>query len=92
MKMQADGKHNEFMPKVDMKDMKSLDVMFMKQAEEINLRRSLRYQKIRRSNIIGGTSLALGVLGIYFYSMYAVKQETFLDDFNEPETVIEQNN
>lgn len=29
-------------------------------------------------------ALGVSVLGIYGYSMYAVKQEKFLDDFEEP--------
>ena len=33
-----------------------------------------------------GGLLGLGVLGIYGYSMLAVKQEKFLDDFEFPET------
>lgn len=36
------------------------------------------------SDAILGCALGLGVLGIYGYSMFAVKQEHFLDDFEEP--------
>lgn len=31
-----------------------------------------------------GALLGLGVFSIYGYSMFAVKQEKFLDDFDEP--------
>lgn len=31
-----------------------------------------------------GLALGFSVLSIYGYSMYAVKQEKFLDDFEEP--------
>lgn len=75
------------MQKVNSKELNSLDLMFLKRAEEINLERALKYKKLRKSNAILGLSLAAGVLGIYFYTMYAVKQETFLDDLNEPETI-----
>jgi hypothetical protein len=38
------------------------------------------------------TGLLLGgvALSIYGYSIYSIKQETFLDDFEEPEIVIKQ--
>lgn len=76
------------MPKVKPEELKSLDLMFLKRAEEINYQRAIKYQKTRRGNAALGLTLAAGVLGIYFYTMYAVKQETFLDDFNVPETIV----
>ncbi|XP_076668092.1 cytochrome c oxidase assembly factor 3, mitochondrial-like [Andrena cerasifolii] len=85
--MQPGEKNTDFMQKVNPKELKSMDLMFLKRAEEINLERALRYKKLRKSNAILGLSLAATVLGIYFYTMHAVKQETFLDDLNEPETI-----
>jgi Coiled-coil domain-containing protein 56 len=43
-------------------------------------------QKFRQSHFyfFPAVSLGISVLGIYGYSMYAVQQEKFLDDFNEP--------
>ena len=47
--------------------------------KEADVRRlvSRRYFK---KNILLGLTLTAGVVGIYAYSMLAVKQETFLDD------------
>ncbi|XP_066992257.1 cytochrome c oxidase assembly factor 3, mitochondrial [Anabrus simplex] len=58
---------------------------YMKMVEKQNLERVEKLQRMRRNNISVGCLLGFGVLGIYFYSMYAVKQEKFLDDFDEPE-------
>lgn len=75
------------MPKVDFNRIKSVDFMHLKQAEEINVHRALKHRQLRKKTSILGLSLALGVIGIYVYTIKTVKQETFLDDFNEPETV-----
>ena len=49
---------------------------------ELNRLSLMRY---RRRNWIVGLSLLAGVLGIYGYSMYAVKQESLdLDELDEP--------
>lgn len=34
--------------------------------------------------LFSGALIGFSVLGIYGYSMYAVQQEKFLDDFEEP--------
>ena len=45
----------------------------------------LAMRRYRRKNTIVGLSVLAGVLGVYAYSMWAVKQEDFLDeDFNTP--------
>ena len=52
---------------------------------------NLLMRKYKRRNLAVGLSLAAGVLGIYIYSMYAVKQESFLDeDFDK--SYIKKNN
>lgn len=86
MKMSAD-KSSNVMPKVDISRIKSVDFMHLKQAEEINIHRALKHRQLRKKTSILGISLALGVIGIYTYTIKAVRQETFLDDFNEPETI-----
>ena len=49
---------------------------------ELNRLALLRY---RRRNLFLGLGLLAGVLGIYGYSMYAVKQESLdLDDLDKP--------
>lgn len=60
---------------------------FMKFIEKENLARVQKLRKIRRSNLITGGVLAGSVFGIYLYTILSVKQEKFLDDFNEPEKV-----
>ncbi|KOC69228.1 hypothetical protein WH47_11013 [Habropoda laboriosa] len=62
----------------------------MKQAEEIALQKALKYRNTRLKCSILGISLGGIALGIYLYTIHAVRQETFLDDLNEPEKIIEQ--
>lgn len=77
------------MPKVDLeKDKKRISPSmfeYMQLIEKQNIERVQKLKHMRRNNLITGCLLGTGVLGIYFYSMYAVQQEKFLDDFNEPE-------
>lgn len=81
------------MPKVDLlRDagrLRSTDVVYMKRMEEQNLQRAKKVQLYRKANNRTAIALALGVIGIYTYTIYSVKQEKFLDDFEEPKKVIE---
>lgn len=61
---------------------------FMKLVEQENLKRVKKLKIIQKRNWITGWALGLGVLGIYGYTIATIKQERFLDDFNEPEKVI----
>jgi len=85
---------NEPMPKVDvLKDagkLKSTDIVYMKRLEQQNLQRAKRVQGYRKANNRTALALTLGVIGIYTYTIYAVKQEKFLDDFEIPEKTIEK--
>ncbi|XP_072753676.1 cytochrome c oxidase assembly factor 3, mitochondrial-like [Anoplolepis gracilipes] len=85
---------NQNMPKVDLlKDAEKLkftDVVYMKRLESQNLERAKRVQGYRKSNNRLAFALTLGVIGIYSYTIYSVKQEKFLDDFEEPEKIIEK--
>lgn len=63
-------------------------IAFMKLTEQENLKRIKKLDAIRRRNWITGWSLGFCVLSIYGYTILTVKQERFLDDFNEPEKVI----
>lgn len=96
MEMGTDSQvgQNESMPKVDLiKDgekLKSIDVVYMKRVEQQNLERAQKVQAYRITNRRTAIGLALGVIGIYAYTIYAVKQEKFLDDFDEPEKIIEK--
>lgn len=51
----------------------------LRRLNDANLNR-LVMRRYRRRNIIVGLGLLGGVVGIYTYSMLAVKQETFLDE------------
>ncbi|CAD7080495.1 unnamed protein product [Hermetia illucens] len=65
-------------------------VEFMRLVEQQNLERVQRLKKIRRNNILVGCGLGASVIGIYLYSMFSVAQEKFLDDFEEPKKVTQQ--
>ncbi|XP_075162099.1 coiled-coil domain containing 56 [Haematobia irritans] len=60
---------------------------FMKLIEEQNLERVQKLQRVRRNNLMTAGCLIASVVGIYAYSIWSVKQEKFLDDFDEPKKV-----
>lgn len=62
---------------------------FMQLVEEENLKRAKQLKNIRVRNRWIGLGCAAAVLGIYSYTIYSIKQEKFLDDFDEPEKVID---
>ncbi|KAJ6647599.1 Cytochrome c oxidase assembly factor 3, mitochondrial, partial [Pseudolycoriella hygida] len=64
--------------------LKPAEADFMKLIEKENLIRVQKLQSLRKRNNLTGIILGGSVLSIYFYSMFAVKQEKFLDDFSEP--------
>lgn len=53
---------------------------YMKMVEIQNAERVRKLALQRKNNIVVGSLLGLGVLGIYTYSIYSVKQEKFLDE------------
>ncbi|CAG4939444.1 unnamed protein product [Parnassius apollo] len=67
--------------------LKQAELDYMKVIEQKNLERVQKLQQISKRNRITGCAIGAGVFGIYLYSIYAVKQETFLDDFEEPAKV-----
>lgn len=79
------------MPNIDnVKDKPLLDAStqaLMKFVEKENLQRVDKLKKIRSRNLYTGFFLGVGVLSIYAYSIYSVKQETSFDDFEEPKVV-----
>lgn len=78
----------DVMPKVDLKDLKEKTgrtaIDYMKILEAKNLARVNKYILIKKRNTLLGSVLAGSVLSIYAYSIFRTKQETFLDDFDEP--------
>lgn len=59
----------------------------MRLIEKRNLERVTKLRLQRKRNIWTGLTIGATVISIYLYSMLAVKQERFLDDFNEPQKV-----
>lgn len=75
-------KYGESAPRLDRAQLE-----FMKLVEKQNLERVVKLQKVRRNNLITAGTLFTSVLGIYAYSILSIKQESFLDDFEEPKKV-----
>lgn len=67
--------------------LKQSELDFMKVIERQNLQRVTKLKALRKRNTLTGLAVGGTVIGIYLYSMLAVKQEKFLDDFNEPQKV-----
>lgn len=67
--------------------LKKAELDYMKIIEQKNLERVQKLKQINRRNRFTGLAIGAGVFSIYLYSIFAVKQETFLDDFNEPAKV-----
>ncbi len=71
------------------KQLGRIQMDFVKKAERSNAERAVRHRFFRRSDwVIAGTCLAM-VVGIYSYTIYAIKQEKFLDDFEMPDPLPE---
>lgn len=63
-------------------------LQFMKLIEKQNAERVQRLKRVRKNNLLTGLTIGASVLAIYGYSMWSVKQEKFLDDFEEPKKVL----
>ncbi|KAI5709916.1 hypothetical protein M8J76_009079 [Diaphorina citri] len=78
----------DVMPKVDLNVLKEKTgrtaTDYMKILELRNLSRVNKLNLVKKRNTLLGSVLAGTVISIYAYSIFKVKQETFLDDFNEP--------
>jgi len=62
---------------------------FVKKAERANAARAAKHVKFRRKDWwIAGACFGMAV-GIYVYTIYAMKQEKFLDDFDMPDPLEE---
>jgi len=68
----------------ELKKMKQSDQFYILRMEAFNQERVRKLTLMRRRNFLIGVGVAAGVLGIYSYTMGAVKQEGFLDDFEAP--------
>lgn len=56
---------------------------YMKILEKQNFDRVAKIKRLRTRNIATGLTLFLGVTSIYSYSIWAVKQEKFLDEIDD---------
>ncbi|XP_075224439.1 coiled-coil domain containing 56 [Lycorma delicatula] len=80
----ADDQLKQFDPEKQKHLLSKSTLEFMKIVEAKNRERVERLRRIRQKNIYTGLGLGAVVFGIYGYSIYSVKQETFLDDFEPP--------
>lgn len=78
--------------KFDLSKLSKTEQSYIKLIEAQNLARVQRLQRVQKNNRITAGVLGVSVLGIYAYSIFAVKQEKFLDDFDEPVKVFETKN
>lgn len=70
--------------------LKQAELSYMKIIEEKNRERVQKLQQLSKKNRLTGFAIGAGVFSVYLYSIFAVKQETFLDDFNEPVKIQQQ--
>lgn len=64
--------------------LKQSEIDFMKILERRNLERATKLRRQKSLNNRVGLAIGGTVFGIYLYTILAVKQEKFLDDFTEP--------
>ncbi|CAJ0577497.1 unnamed protein product, partial [Mesorhabditis spiculigera] len=76
-------KDPNFLETVNFEDLPRAQQRYVKQFEKINEQRIKEIFQKNYKNIIGMTVIAAAAIGIYFYTMYAVRQETFLEEIDE---------
>jgi len=64
-----------------------LQMNFIKKAEKRNKKRANLHRFFRRKDWMIASFCVFLVLSIYFYTIFAIKQEKFLDDFDMPEEI-----
>ena len=62
-----------------------IQMAFVKKAESRNKERASRHVFYRRKDWMIGTTCIAIAISIYAYTIFAMKQETFLDDFEMPD-------
>jgi len=63
---------------------------FIRKAEKETLVKANKHKKFRKKDwTVGGICVGL-ILGIYSYTIFAMQQETFLDDFEVPNPLPEE--
>jgi len=67
-----------------------IQMAFVKKAEMRNKERAKRHVFYRKKDwMIGMTCITIAI-SIYAYTIFAMKQETFLDDFEMPDPLLEE--
>jgi hypothetical protein len=59
--------------------------MYAQRIDNLQREHSEKLETTRRRHLICGAILGAFVIGVYAYTMLAIRQEKFLDDFNVPE-------
>lgn len=70
---------------LDKDKLTNIEKEYMQRVHQKNLDRVQKFTKTRNKNRFLGLGLGVGVVSIYSYTLWAIKQEKFLDDFEEPE-------
>ncbi|CCD70533.1 Cytochrome c oxidase assembly factor 3 [Caenorhabditis elegans] len=76
-------KDNEMLETIDIEDLPRPQKRFAKQFEKVNQERVKEIFAKNYKNHISFAVLLGVVIGIYWYTMYSVKQETFLEEIDE---------
>ncbi|GMT28521.1 hypothetical protein PFISCL1PPCAC_19818, partial [Pristionchus fissidentatus] len=76
-------KESDMLETINMDDLPRAQKRFAKQFEKVNEERIKEMFARNYKNHIAFTSLVLLTISIYFYTMYAVKQETFLEEIDQ---------
>nr|XP_040569480.1 cytochrome c oxidase assembly factor 3, mitochondrial-like [Lepeophtheirus salmonis] len=66
----------------------SIQMDFIQKAEKMNSRRASQFSKYRRQDLIVGGVCFTMAISIYLYTIFAIKQEQFLDDFEMPDPML----
>lgn len=83
----------ETMQQVDVDDVKiqkklgNINMDFVRKAEKKNKVRAKMHRFFRRTDWMIASFCFSLVIGIYGYTMFAIKQERFLDDFEMPDEI-----
>ncbi|KAK0427766.1 hypothetical protein QR680_010416 [Steinernema hermaphroditum] len=82
-KAEVINQRDDMLEQIDIEDLPRAQKRFAKQFEQVNEERIKEIFAKNYKNHISLTALVLLVVGIYYYTIYAVKQETFLEEIDE---------
>lgn len=66
-----------------------IQMAFVKKAETMNKKRASKHIFHRKKDWVIGTTCIAIAISIYAYTIFAMKQENFLDDFELPDPLLE---